>query len=178
MARPRRMLAWGAGAVLVVYVALCALLYLQQLHATYRRRLAEMQQQHADALQRRAEEAEAQLQRRVGGQVHEWGETEHGWECKAWAPSQGWRADGDMALDRVVGGSDVLVSQLHGGLAGDPAPSVARHGVGPTADAPGEGRTRAPNRVDPTNKARRGCPAGLVGACVVRAHPLALYGVF
>ena len=35
MARPCRMLAWGAGAVLVVYVAVCALLYLQQRRLIY-----------------------------------------------------------------------------------------------------------------------------------------------
>ena len=35
MARPCRMLAWGAGAVLVGYVALCALLYLQQRRLIY-----------------------------------------------------------------------------------------------------------------------------------------------
>ena len=35
MARPQRMLAWMAGAALAAYVALCALLYLQQRRLIY-----------------------------------------------------------------------------------------------------------------------------------------------
>lgn len=41
------------------------LLYLQQLHACYTRRLAEERQRHADALAAQAEEAQARLQRQV-----------------------------------------------------------------------------------------------------------------